>query len=431
MIYFAVNNKSRVKLFTALLLISLCIISHAEDEIMVSVSSDVDISIERFSAKGDYLILWLAPEYGFRSSHRTLSQGLADENIEIWMGDMAESLYLPQSVHSLKQLDGSYVADLIDYAHQISGKKILLAGDSYAAINVLRGIYQWQRRNHRQTYLIGSILFTPNTYAQIPSLGLPPEYMPVVSATNTPVMIFQAIHNANTGQFQVLKEKLQINSESVYSQFMTDIMGLFYDEMPGVEIQKQLQVLPGVIKKMISILEHHPFPEHSIASKNSIRNSTTNSTTNSASGIDHYLKKYQGKNTPYPIDLKNVKGQRVFKDNFKGQVTVLNFWATWCSPCVEEIPSLNRFKNKMSGLPVELISINYAEDSQTIIDFMNKVNVEFPVLLDKNGAFAKQWQVITYPSTFVIDKSGQIKYGVNAAIEWDDPELIAVIKSLL
>lgn len=70
----------------------------------------------------------------------------------------------------------------------------------------------------------------------------------------------------------------------------------------------------------------------------------------------------------------------------------------------------------MSDLPVELISINYAENSQTVIDFMDKVNVEFPVLHDKNGDFAKQWNVITYPSTFVMDKHGQIKYGVNAAI---------------
>lgn len=85
----------------------------------------------------------------------------------------------------------------------------------------------------------------------------------------------------------------------------------------------------------------------------------------------------------------------------------------------------------MKGLPFELISINYAEDKKTILEFMKKVNVEFPVLLDKNGDFAKKWNVIAYPSTFVIDKHGKIKYGVNAAIEWDKPEFIQKIKSLL
>ncbi|MCW9030916.1 MAG: TlpA family protein disulfide reductase, partial [Gammaproteobacteria bacterium] len=121
----------------------------------------------------------------------------------------------------------------------------------------------------------------------------------------------------------------------------------------------------------------------------------------------------------------------VSKNNYKGQVTVINFWATWCRPCVEEIPSLNRLKQKMAGLPFELISINYAEDKKTILEFMRMVKVEFPVLLDQEGNFAKQWNVIAYPSTFVIDKNGKIQYGVNAAIEWDDPELIKQLKTLL
>lgn len=422
------NNNSILKSFTGRLLlavlifISFCTIGYAKDEIVVSVSSDAEITIEHFPAAGEYLLIWLAPEYGFRPSHRTLSQALAEQDIEVWMGDIAESLYLPQSLKSLKQLDGNYVADLIEYAHTFTGKKIIVAGDSYGAINVLQGVYQWQQRKHRQAYLIGSVLFTPNAYASIPSLGLQPEYMPVISATNSPVMIFQATGNANAGQFQALKETLQINSDAVYSKFMTDIMGLFYEEAPTQEIKKHLQTLPHMIKKMIIVLERHKLPENTIPVKNNkVRKS----------GIDRHLKEYKGNNVPYTIDLNDVYGTRVIKDNFRGQVTVVNFWATWCPPCVEEIPSLNRFKNEMVAFPVELISINYAEDSQTIIDFMAKIKVEFPVLLDKNGEFAKKWHVITYPSTFVIDKQGQIKYGVNAAIEWDDPELIKIIKSLL
>lgn len=85
----------------------------------------------------------------------------------------------------------------------------------------------------------------------------------------------------------------------------------------------------------------------------------------------------------------------------------------------------------MAGLPFEIISINYAGDKNTILEFMKDVNVEFPVLLDHNGDFAKRSNVIVFPSTFVIDKNGEIKYGVNAAIEWDDPELIRILKSLL
>ena len=173
---------------------------------------------------------------------------------------------------------------------------------------------------------------------------------------------------------------------------------------------------------MISLLEKHPVPTKPITLKSLNTNKT---------GIDAHLKKYKGSISPLAINLKNAQGKTVIKNNFKGQVTIINFWATWCRPCVEEIPSLNRLKEKMLGLPFELISINYAEDKKTILEFMKMVKVDFPVLLDQEGSFAKKWNVITYPSTFVIDKNGKIQYGVNAAIEWDNPNLIKKIKALL
>jgi thiol-disulfide isomerase/thioredoxin len=172
---------------------------------------------------------------------------------------------------------------------------------------------------------------------------------------------------------------------------------------------------------MISVLERHEMPASPIPLQ-------THTTTKS--GIDVLLKEFKGKNGPIPIKLKDIDGNTVSKDDFTGQITIVNFWATWCPPCIEEIPSLNRLKKKMEGLPFELISINYAEDNKTIREFMKAVNVEFPVLLDDKGDFAKKWSVISYPSTFIIDAKGNIKYGVNAAIEWDDPAVIQKIKAL-
>jgi thiol-disulfide isomerase/thioredoxin len=109
---------------------------------------------------------------------------------------------------------------------------------------------------------------------------------------------------------------------------------------------------------------------------------------------------------------------------------VVNFWATWCGPCVEEIPSLNRLREQMKDQPFELISVNYADTPKKILDFMQKVRVDFPVLVDPNGKTAQQWNVIGFPSTFVIGKDGKIIYGVNAAIHWDTPEVIEVLRKL-
>lgn len=118
-------------------------------------------------------------------------------------------------------------------------------------------------------------------------------------------------------------------------------------------------------------------------------------------------------------------------DDYRGQVTLVNFWASWCTPCVKEIPSLNRLKTRMAGRPFRLISVNYGESAQQVHAFLRRVEVRFPVLLDIDGAVARQWKVFAFPSTFVIDSEGRIRYGVNAAIHWDDAAVIEMLEGLI
>lgn len=411
----------RFSLFLVLI-ISVTTACFASDEIIVPVSSDIEITVERFPSSGKYLMLWLAPEYGFRVAHHSMARMLADQTIEVWQSNIVESLFLPQSTKSQKELDGKYIADVIEYAHKTTGKKIVVAGDSYASVSVLVGAHQWQQRKQTDPYLIGAVLFSPYTFAYIPSLGLPPEFMPIVTATNIPIMIYQAEKSGNIGQFDRLLEKLRQNGSPVYTQFVPDVMSLFYESEPTAAMEKSAKPLPRDIRQMLAILEKHTVPSMPVPLKK---------TKVYKSGIDVVLKKFKGSKKPFAINMKDINGNSYSKKNFKGQVTLVNFWATWCTPCIQEIPMLNRLKKKMTGFPFELISINYAEDRKTIVDFMKKVNVEFPVLLDQNGDFARKWHVISYPSTFVIDAKGNIKFGVNAAIEWDDPEFISKLKLLL
>ena len=91
---------------------------------------------------------------------------------------------------------------------------------------------------------------------------------------------------------------------------------------------------------------------------------------------------------------------------------------------------LNRLSNKMAGVDFELLSVNFGQEKSTISDFLKKVNVEFPVLLDEGGKTAGEWNTIVLPSTFVIGPDGKFAYAVNAAIEWDSPEVVKALKSL-
>ena len=394
--------------------------SLATEEMIITLSTGDDIPIKRYSASGKYLVLWLAPEYGFRATHRTMAQKISEQGIEVWQCNLLESLFLTQSTNSIRQLDNKYVADLIEHAHKRTGKKIVVTGDSYAALNVLGGINLWQQRDHDKPYLTGAILFSPYTFASIPPLGGSPDYMPVVSATNVPVMIYQARNSAIYSQFDSLLKKLQANSNAVYSHIMPGMMSLYYENPPTRAMIKQAETIPVNVKQIIKLLDTHTLPTQAIPMPKSVL---------IKSGIDIQLKK-MGHRQMLPISLNDINGHLVTKTDYRGKVTLINFWATWCPPCIEEIPSLNRLQQKMKGHPFEIISINYAEDTSAIRNFMQNVTIEFPVLLDMNGDVARDLNVISYPSTFVIDSSGKISYGVNAAIEWDSPEQIEKLKSL-
>ena len=87
--------------------ITLSRISLAEEEFAVSISPDLDINVEQIPAKGKYLILWLAPEYGLREGHRALARLLSQQNLEVWLTNIVESLFLPQGTASLKKFNGS------------------------------------------------------------------------------------------------------------------------------------------------------------------------------------------------------------------------------------------------------------------------------------------------------------------------------------
>ncbi|HKJ53506.1 MAG TPA: TlpA disulfide reductase family protein, partial [Gammaproteobacteria bacterium] len=180
--------------------------------------------------------------------------------------------------------------------------------------------------------------------------------------------------------------------------------------------------IPRDLQRMLPLLARHPVPVEPVSMRAGAP---------ADSGIDMYLEEFGADIRPQPLDLENIEGQRVVENDFTGKVTLVNFWASWCAPCIEEIPSLNRLKQKMAGKPFELISINYAEDRKTVADFMQRVPIDFPVLLDVDGEQAAAWRVISYPSTFVIDKRGRIRYGVNAAIDWNDPELLGKLEALM
>jgi thiol-disulfide isomerase/thioredoxin len=142
------------------------------------------------------------------------------------------------------------------------------------------------------------------------------------------------------------------------------------------------------------------------------------------------LKPWKGGATP-ALALKDLQGRDHRLEDYKGQVVVLNFWATWCEPCREEMPSMQRLKEKMAGAPFALLAVNYAEGNARVETFLQKVPVDFTILLDRDAAASKRWQARVLPYTVVIDPAQRIRYTVLGELDWTAPEVEATLRKLL
>lgn len=105
--------------------------------------------------------------------------------------------------------------------------------------------------------------------------------------------------------------------------------------------------------------------------------------------------------------LANLQGKQVSLSNYKGQGVVLNFWATWCGPCRQELPDFQ--KEHRTGKKFKVVTVNLRENKKTVQDFMKRGKYTFPVLLDSKGTVSKSYGVKAVPTTIFIDKNGIVR----------------------
>lgn len=142
------------------------------------------------------------------------------------------------------------------------------------------------------------------------------------------------------------------------------------------------------------------------------------------------LKPWSGGATP-PLALRDPQGKEHKLADYRGQVVVINFWATWCDPCRAEMPSMQRLQDKLAGKPFAVLAIDYGEGAPRINDFLKQVPVRFTVLLDRDTSAATAWKVKVLPTTLVLDPEHRIRYSVVGDLEWDSPAVEGAIRKLL
>lgn len=133
------------------------------------------------------------------------------------------------------------------------------------------------------------------------------------------------------------------------------------------------------------------------------------------------------------LRLLNMDGQVVNLEKLRGQVVLVNFWATWCPPCRREMPSLQRLWQKLGKSGLQIVAVNVGEDAETVLAFMGTLDESptFPIVFDKNSAVMRTWPLKGLPTTFIVDKKGHIIYRAIGGREFDSPESIQFMTGLL
>ena len=115
----------------------------------------------------------------------------------------------------------------------------------------------------------------------------------------------------------------------------------------------------------------------------------------------------------------------------RGEVVLVNFWATWCPPCIKEMPSMAALAERLADEPFALVAINMGEEPAAVAAFVDALGLELTVLIDTDGTVTREWGVFAYPSTFLVDPDGHITHARYGEADWTDPEIVAIIESAL
>ncbi len=130
------------------------------------------------------------------------------------------------------------------------------------------------------------------------------------------------------------------------------------------------------------------------------------------------------------LDLDDLAGRRHLLADYRGEVLVINFWATWCVPCREELPGMARAARELAVDGVRIVTVAMGQDATEVREFIEQFDFDLPKLVDPDGTASERWQVRSLPTSFVVDPAGRLVLLVVGAYDWEAPELWDRLRAL-
>ncbi|SFR53530.1 TlpA disulfide reductase family protein [Thiomicrospira sp. ALE5] len=400
-----------------------------------SASQQIDIHYVAASAPRQGQLLWLPSEYGRLDSELELAQTLAEQGFDSIMPDFFNSLMQAASRDNFSQIAPEYWISLIQTSHQLTPNSLptWIIAPNRAAAAALQALAHYQQTAQSQ---LGLILINPDLFIATPEPGQVAEYLPAVSATNLPIYILQAELSPWRWQLTELVQQLEQSGSESYIHLLAGLRDRFYFRPDATAFEQQAtQQLGQQILRASQLLfplmqtarQSAPVASLAATSEQKLTNSAALATAETTTARLQLYRGEQGRD----FNLVDLDGQTHRLSDYKGQVVLLNFWASWCPPCLYEMPSMARLKNQFSDADFEILAVNLAERPEDFAQFLADNPVNFPILLDPAGSAIQTWRILAYPTTYLIDRQGQLRYALIGGIEWDEPEPVAAVKRLL
>jgi thiol-disulfide isomerase/thioredoxin len=134
------------------------------------------------------------------------------------------------------------------------------------------------------------------------------------------------------------------------------------------------------------------------------------------------------------LELRDLAGRLHRLRDYRGQVVLVNFWATWCEPCRDEMPSIERLRQRMNAAGKErfvVLAVNQAEGEARVAGFLQKHPLDFAVLLDPFSEAWRAWKPGLLPASYLIGADGRVRYRVLGELDWSGAEAEAIVTRLL
>jgi thiol-disulfide isomerase/thioredoxin len=129
--------------------------------------------------------------------------------------------------------------------------------------------------------------------------------------------------------------------------------------------------------------------------------------------------------------LKTLEGDDMSLEDYRGKVVFLNFWATWCGPCRDEMPSMQILYDALSEEGLEVVAVNVLEPEDLVSAFVEEFGFTYTVLLDRDGRVSLRYSIRAYPTTYILDRGGNVIGVRQGTLDWATPQMIDGFRELL